>query len=128
MSEEGLKPCPICGATIVRYFYNDDNVASVGCQNCGFETRDHRTEEAAAREWNSLLRQLKWTKELPHKAGWYFIRIAKQIKPEVVEVTWYNERINKRLIVLHPDYSNQTNLKDLECEWAGPIQEPIEGE
>ena len=115
-----LKPCPVCDATIVRHFYNDYNAISVGCQNCRFETRDHRTEEDAAREWNSLPRKLPYTKEKPKEEGWYWCKNGKNLM--IVEIT---KILLGELSAVVGNIAYPLDAFD-DCKWAGPIREPIE--
>ena len=108
MSEE-LKPCPMCGDTSIDYYYEDDNEISVLCRHCSFETKTHRSEKSAARDWNALPRRLRWSRITPTKHGVY----------------WYRgDRSKKSIIaILDSDNGNQFYLHG---EWAGPIPEPEE--
>ena len=114
--EEELKPCPMCKDTSVDYYYEDDNEVSVLCRQCGFETRYHRKEKSAAREWNALPRRLRWTKEKPTKEGWYWLK--EEGRHAVVKMTAGG--------MISEPYVRHVN--EVDGEWAGPIPEPMEAE
>ncbi len=48
---EGLKPCPFCGNTVIDGLWNDDNEYQVGCFECNISTTGQTVDEAEE-TWN----------------------------------------------------------------------------
>lgn len=125
-----LKPCPHCGGTDLRVYWNDIYEKHyVRCHACHMQGPEIYGREAAADAWNSLPRRhdispnkvdcagfperqyrqgLVWTKEEPMHEGWYWWKCA-----GIIGIDFVKEG-GKRV------------LNDKTALWAGPIPLPQE--
>lgn len=127
---EGLKPCPLCGRSIQLYYklresdhpYDDDLLEAWPSCHCplslkesagyGEEEKQKEAKIELIGHWNVLPRYprpLRWTKELPKKPGWYWLRCFEQSASIINVACDLTEYEAKPYI-----------------EWAGPIPEPEE--
>lgn len=128
MSEE-LKPCPICESKREV----DITPGQVRCWNClACGSARARTKDAI-KDWNSIPRRLRWTKETPTKPGWYWFRNTNQRDVHVVCIAyeWDEHMVDLELVAwfaLEPPYNWHSPhiVARMDGEWAGPIPEPEE--
>ena len=115
MSDDStLLPCPMCGDDSVGYYYDEDEnereLCSICCRNCQFETKQFRSEKMAEHTWNTMPRNLKWTKEPPTKEGWYWHHV--------------NPSFGTVIEFFDPELSDGKFHEG--DDWAGPIPMPVE--
>ena len=118
-----LKPCPHCGSTDLQIDWNSVYECHfVRCYNCRMQGPEIYGMDKAAGCWNALPRPLRWTKESPTEHGLYWYRETKNSRGRIVSVY----KIGRRCYM---DPLDDDIFYDLPMygQWAGPIQEPVEG-
>lgn len=53
MENKELLPCPFCGGKAKHVYFRFTETYSVCCRNCGAESNEFDTEEAAIEAWNT---------------------------------------------------------------------------
>lgn len=127
-----LKPCPYCQSDnvgvecsrgsdddgMIRHFYYG---FCGGCHMAGPDVSNEEgegiAEEQAAAAWNSLPRNLYWTKDVPPTSGKYMYR-------DKDGTAFADVNIEDETVWLI-DRDCIADLDELNGEWAGPILEPL---
>ena len=122
--EEELKPCPYCASDTCECFPVKDSMFQVACSECFMRGPRYASQNEAIAAWNALPRRLKWTKEKPTIAGFYWWRLEEGCYQHIRKVVYVG--YTKRWIVSMYNSDVFENLDDNDGEWAGPIPEPEE--
>lgn len=63
-----------------------------------------------------------WSETPPTEPGWYWVRNAEGLRPQVVQVV--NDQLGTELRVWVMGGRNTTALAQLRVEWSGPVAPP----
>ena len=96
----------------------------VACPGCGVSGPRASTQEKAIEAWNSLRRQLEWTKK-PTCGGRYWYRSSRCYRPTM----WWVYREPDKGLVVDVDDGEYRTLEEFcryddEAEWCGPVEAP----
>lgn len=126
MDSPKLKPCPHCGGSDLRVYWNDIYEKHyVRCHTCHMQGPEIYGREAAAEAWNAIPRALTWTTEKPTVLGWYWWKGYERDSAQLIEVFTAMIGGYSGLCVQIPRNGMQP-IPSVGGFWAGPIPEPQE--
>ena len=121
MGSPKLKPCPHCGSTDLRVYWNDIYGKNyVRCHTCHMQGPEVYGREKASEAWNELPRALTWTKETPTVSGVYWLKNPNSDAEEIVLLDGLSV-----YYMMTEWFESLSELPD-GCEWAGPLTLPKE--